>query len=437
MSEALDGQLDATQQAAFDAHLAECPACREGFEALRETVEHLHGLDPVAPPPNLIVDINAAIDRPRGLRVNWNIFSSPPMRVALAASFMVVVGLLGIQYLDLTPRDTEKAVREMPASDPVDAYDSAPVATAKPLSAPAPVMAPPSLAAPRPAPVDAPAESVVMLEEDAAAEDDDDALDDTDTTIARKMATSMMDREAGDKRKHESRSSAYSAPRKSVDAPAVAPQPAPAVASARMDRDEAVWAEPAPEGVVGGLAVGGEAQASSEAGRRQVMRARRGPVFKHLADVESEEAMHRAKLSEPVRVVHISVTGLARDVVMQAVEEPVEEEGAADSKKEKRRAAAPGVAASRVVAPKPDMMLDLVADEVMQEADRLTDRREAEEFEDKAGKKAEYIVLHLSPARLESFLTRLRALDEGITVGRLPTSGGAGELIEVQIQLVP
>jgi hypothetical protein len=83
------------------------------------------------------------------------------------------------------------------------------------------------------------------------------------------------------------------------------------------------------------------------------------------------------------------------------------------------------------------MMLDLVADEVMQEADRLTDRREAEEFEDKAGKKAEYIVLHLSPARLESFLTRLRALDEGITVGRLPTSGGAGELIEVQIQLVP
>ena len=50
MSEALDGLLDAKQQAAFDAHLAACPACREGFDALRETVAQLHDLPAVTPP---------------------------------------------------------------------------------------------------------------------------------------------------------------------------------------------------------------------------------------------------------------------------------------------------------------------------------------------------------------------------------------------------
>jgi hypothetical protein len=423
MSEALDGQLDATLQAAFDAHLAECSACREGFDALRETVEQLHGLEPVTPPPNLIVDINAAIDRPHGLRVNWNIFSSPPMRVALAASFMVVVGLLGIQYLDLTPSDTEKAVREMPAADPVDVYADAPVATAKPLSAPAPVMAPPPPAAPRPAPRDGVAESVVMLEGAAAGEDDVEVPEEADSAMAPKKAEFMMAREVGDKRKQESRSL--------VSRATLKPVAAPVAASARTDRDEVVWAEPAPEGVVGGLTVGGEAQASSGAGRRQVVRARRGPVFKHLADAEPAEAIRRAKLSESVRVVHISVSGLARDVVMQAVEEPVvedpvEDRVAADSKKEKRR----------VVAPKADRMQNMVVEEVMLAADTSAARREAEECKDEA-EKPEYIVLHLSPARLESLLTRLRVLDEDLTVGALPANRGAGELIEIQIQLVP
>ena len=44
MSEALDGRLDATQQAAFDAHLARCAVCREAYADLGYTVALLHEL---------------------------------------------------------------------------------------------------------------------------------------------------------------------------------------------------------------------------------------------------------------------------------------------------------------------------------------------------------------------------------------------------------
>ena len=116
--------LDAKQQAAFDAHLDACPGCREGFDALRETVAQLHELPAVTPPADLIVGINAAIDRPHGLHLNWNLFNTPPMRVALAASVVLVVGLLGIQYLDPSPRDT--AIKALPPDAPTDALSGVP-----------------------------------------------------------------------------------------------------------------------------------------------------------------------------------------------------------------------------------------------------------------------------------------------------------------------
>ncbi len=396
MSEALDGQLDPTRQAALDAHLAECPACREGCEALRETVEHLQGLEPLTPPPCLIVDINAAIDRPQGFRVHGNVFSSPPVRVALAASFVVVVGLLGIRHLNLTPRDTATAVREAPA-------------------------------APRPAPADGRQKSVVMPEETAAGEDDVVAPEEAESTMAPREAEAVMARAIAEKRRQESRALDPGATQKGVVVPAVA--------ASRLDRDALVWAEPAPEGVVGGLRVGDEARASSEAGQRRVVHSEGGAALKYRADAEAAEAPRPASPSRPVRVVHIRVTGLARDVVLQAAEAPVDEQGAADSKKETSRVAAQSVAEGRVVAPKPDMMQEGVVDRVMSAVDTSASRREGEAVKDKP--ETDDIVLHLSPGRLAFFLTRLRALDEDLAVSTLPTNGAAGELIEIRVRLVP
>jgi len=267
MSEALDGPLDAKQQAAFDAHLAGCPGCREGFDALGETVAQLHELPAVTPPADLIVGINATIDRPHGLHLSWNLFNTPPMRVALAASLVLVVGLLGIQYLDPAPRDT--AIKAVP---------------------PAP-------------PVDNPAEAVAMLEEAALGEDD---------RMAKADAEAMVDQEVGGKRAESSRR-IVAAPQKTASAPVVAP--------ARVDRDEAVWADPAPAGLKGGLHVGNEMLANRGTGGRQETRARKAPMMKRRVEAESAVATTRlAKSGAVVRVVQISVKGLSREAVLQAVE---------------------------------------------------------------------------------------------------------------------
>ena len=161
----------------------------------------LHELPTVTPPADLIVGINAAIDRPYGLHVRWNLFNTPPMRVDLAASVVLVVGLLGIQYLDPAPRDT--AVKEAPAMAPsmgpvVSAPEAAPMTApidalmARPVAPPAVA---PSVAHPAapdlpadlfadlsdavPAsPVVRAAETVVMLEKAALGEDDGKAMAD-------------------------------------------------------------------------------------------------------------------------------------------------------------------------------------------------------------------------------------------------------------------
>ena len=110
MSEALDGQLDAAPQAAFDGHLAQCPACAAAYAKLQEAVGLLGELEPLTPPTNLIVGINEAIDRSDHVSLRWNVFNTPPMRVALAASVVVVVGVLGIQCLDPAPKDSTVTV---------------------------------------------------------------------------------------------------------------------------------------------------------------------------------------------------------------------------------------------------------------------------------------------------------------------------------------
>jgi anti-sigma-K factor RskA len=62
------GALDATERAAFEEHLAGCPACREEVELLLPAVQALPAsVDPVAPPPALKARIMAEVEREASL----------------------------------------------------------------------------------------------------------------------------------------------------------------------------------------------------------------------------------------------------------------------------------------------------------------------------------------------------------------------------------
>src|SRR5215211_8075479 len=62
------GALDQTERAAFEEHLAGCPACREEVDQLLPAALALPiSVDPVAPPPSLKPRIMAEVEREASL----------------------------------------------------------------------------------------------------------------------------------------------------------------------------------------------------------------------------------------------------------------------------------------------------------------------------------------------------------------------------------
>jgi anti-sigma-K factor RskA len=62
------GALDDVERAAFEEHLAGCPACREEVDLLRPAVKALPvSVEPVAPPPSLKARIMAEVEREASL----------------------------------------------------------------------------------------------------------------------------------------------------------------------------------------------------------------------------------------------------------------------------------------------------------------------------------------------------------------------------------
>jgi anti-sigma factor RsiW len=62
------GALDETERAAFEEHLAGCPACREEVDQLLPAARALPvSVDPVAPPPSLKAQIMAEVEREASL----------------------------------------------------------------------------------------------------------------------------------------------------------------------------------------------------------------------------------------------------------------------------------------------------------------------------------------------------------------------------------
>ena len=130
MSASLDGMLDQAQQERLDAHLADCAACCDGLEQLRRTVSLLHEVEQVEVPPGLRAQIAEAV-QPPGRVLSWNWFNYPQVKAALAASIVLVFGLLAVRHL-APPADERGTTRvedikeETPAvAPPVEKHEMA------------------------------------------------------------------------------------------------------------------------------------------------------------------------------------------------------------------------------------------------------------------------------------------------------------------------
>jgi len=114
MSASIDGHLDEQQKALLQAHLDGCENCREAFETLKQTVSLLQELDPVAPPADLLQTVHARLEPRRGRLISWLVFNRPQVRVALAASLVVVVCLYGLRHMDRDAAETYTSAASSP-----------------------------------------------------------------------------------------------------------------------------------------------------------------------------------------------------------------------------------------------------------------------------------------------------------------------------------
>jgi hypothetical protein len=111
----LDGALTPGEAAALEAHLAQCPACREALEGLRATVARIRAVEPVEPPPWLEARILARI-RPQPWTRRLSTLATRPQ---LGAAALVLVCFTGLLVLKLSgPR---KAL-EPPAPRPAQRF---------------------------------------------------------------------------------------------------------------------------------------------------------------------------------------------------------------------------------------------------------------------------------------------------------------------------
>lgn len=98
-----DQELAAGERVAFEAHLAQCPACRRELALFKATLSRLRNLTPVAPPIDLLAGIHARLAEPATplakLRAWWQEFdfslSLPATAVALTTALFLAVFFKG------------------------------------------------------------------------------------------------------------------------------------------------------------------------------------------------------------------------------------------------------------------------------------------------------------------------------------------------------
>lgn len=101
-SDYVSGDMDNALRAAFEAHLQQCPSCREGVQGFRQVWADLDHLPSIEPPPSLHERILAKLDeeplqreRPKllgSLRQLWR------PQVLAAAALVLIILLAGLQF---------------------------------------------------------------------------------------------------------------------------------------------------------------------------------------------------------------------------------------------------------------------------------------------------------------------------------------------------
>jgi anti-sigma factor RsiW len=161
LSTYLDGALSPREQAAVDAHLATCEACRWNFDTLRRTVQWTRELPTVPVPRVFTIPVPAEpVRAPRG---RWGFLPALQVATALVAVLLVfsVAGemMLGTFPARLSPQPG--AVMEQQVEEVVEAIVVEEVELEKEVAVP-----PPEVGIARETPAAAPAEG--MVEKEAA-----------------------------------------------------------------------------------------------------------------------------------------------------------------------------------------------------------------------------------------------------------------------------
>ena len=103
LSPYLEGELKREEKDNLEAHLKECPKCREELSLLEKTIQSVKDLEEVAPPANFLAKINEKLDK-RLLRSRLSLIwekmtrpiemSVPAKSLALAASILIILYLV-------------------------------------------------------------------------------------------------------------------------------------------------------------------------------------------------------------------------------------------------------------------------------------------------------------------------------------------------------
>ncbi|HEX2030658.1 MAG TPA: zf-HC2 domain-containing protein [Actinomycetota bacterium] len=91
LADYVDGSLDRQDRARVEAHVRDCPACREEVELASAAREALAGLPDVEPPPGLTFEVRRRARRPRGA-LAWKVATGAAAAAVLAAGIVVAIG---------------------------------------------------------------------------------------------------------------------------------------------------------------------------------------------------------------------------------------------------------------------------------------------------------------------------------------------------------